>query len=111
MTKFTAGFLAIVGGMIVLSNPIIAHTTVDHVIAVVEKSERVCTGGQDGTCKYLVFTNKGVFENTDTIWFLKYGSSDVYAQLKPGHTYQLKVTGWRVPFFSWYRNIISAQNA
>ena len=62
------------------------------------------TGGNDG--KYLVFTDEeGVFENTDTIFYLKFNSSDVYNQLEEGGEYRCDVYGWRFGLFSWYPNI------
>jgi hypothetical protein len=69
-------------------------------------NHRERTGGDEG--KYLVYTNEeGVFEDTDTIFYLKFDSSDVYNQLREGGEYQCDVYGWRVPLFSWYPNIKS----
>lgn len=70
----------------------------------VNKSERVCNGQED--CRYLVFTDKGVFENTDTIWHLKFDSSDMYNDLVVGKDYNVVAVGWRIPFLSMYKNII-----
>ena len=61
----------------------------------------------DKSGKYLIFTDKEVFENVDETLFLKWDSSDVYGNLDIGKKYELKVTGFRVNYFSWYRNIIS----
>lgn len=72
----------------------------------INKSERVCDGGK-GSCKYLVYTDSGVFEDTDSIINHKYNSSDLYNQLKNNHTYDCDVTGFRIPFWSEYQNIIS----
>ena len=60
--------------------------------------------------KYLIFTNGEVFENTDDIVFLKYNSSDIQSQLEVGKSYNVRVAGFRVPFLSWYRNIIKINN-
>ena len=63
----------------------------------------------DSDPKYLVFTDKGVFENTDTWYYFKFNSSDVQARVvKPGK-YRINYYGWRVPFFSKYPNITSVQ--
>jgi hypothetical protein len=71
--------------------------------------ERITVGSGEGTSsKYLIFTNREVFENTDTILFLKFNSSDVYGAIQPDQTCEFRVVGWRVPFLSMYRNIISA---
>ena len=57
--------------------------------------------------KYLVFTDSGVFENTDSFWRWKYNSSDVQADLKrhQGKKMRIHYYGWRSPFFSAYPNI------
>lgn len=69
--------------------------TVDH---------RERTGGDEG--KYLIYTDEaGVLENTDSLWYLKFDSSDVYNQLREGGRYRCDVYGLRVPLFSWYPNI------
>ena len=59
--------------------------------------------------KYLAFTSGGVFENTDTWWFLKFNSSDIQGQLMQGGTFDISHTGFRVPFFSKYPNITNVQ--
>lgn len=74
-------------------------------IKVVEK-ERV----QDGeSSKYLIFAEEEVFENTDSILFLKWNSSDIYRDLQPGEIYKVKVAGWRISAASSYRNIIKIE--
>lgn len=73
------------------------------VIDTVVKTERITTKS-DG--KYIVYGENEVYENVDSIWFGKFNSSDVYRDLKPGHKYEFTVIGWRVPFMSWYRNIV-----
>ncbi|MBS3090283.1 DUF1523 domain-containing protein [Candidatus Pacearchaeota archaeon] len=55
--------------------------------------------------KYLIFTDKGVFEDTDSWVELKFNSSDLYGKLERGKSYNLGVYGWRIPFLSKYRNI------
>lgn len=47
-----------------------------------------------------------VFQNHDAFWWMKWNSADVQQLIKVGHTYELTVTGWRVPLFSWFRNIV-----
>lgn len=74
----------------------------------VKRLERVVQNSDDGTkAKYLVFTKEGeVFENTDTILRAKKNSSDLYGQLDVGKKFTCTVNGWRVPLFSWYRNLL-----
>ena len=59
--------------------------------------------------RYLIFTDNEVFENTDELLRLKFNSSDIYNQLELGQSYSCTVLGWRIPFLSWYRNIISCK--
>ena len=69
----------------------------------VKNKERV-TQGQSS--KYLVYTDKGVYENTDSLLNMKFNSSDVYNNLDVGKSYKCDVYGWRVPFMSMYQNIV-----
>lgn len=73
----------------------------------VNSKERVCKNTSD--CKYLIYTDAGVFENTDSLLALKWDSSDVYNHLTQGHTYKAQVIGWRIPFLSSYPNITSVR--
>lgn len=93
----------LIGSSIAIS-PIIAYTTATEVQFTVTEKERVVT---KNTSKYIIFTEKEVFENTDSVWYLKFNSSDIYGKLNKGETYKAKVYGFRVPFLSWYRNIVS----
>lgn len=74
---------------------------------VVNEKERITTRDSG---YYLVFTDGEVFENADSLLFMKFGSSDLYSKLKKGETYTVRVAGWRVPFLSMYRNILGIQN-
>lgn len=69
---------------------------------------------KDDESKYLIFgeneTEQGlVFENTDSLLRVKFNSSNIYSKLKVGNTYEITVVGYRVPFMSWYENIIDVQ--
>lgn len=57
--------------------------------------------------RYLIYTDRGTYKNTDTIWFFKFNSSDLLGQLQNGHTYTCRTTGFRFGFTSSYRNLIS----
>lgn len=78
----------------------------DLVATVTEKGER-CSSRDD--CRYLIYTDKGTIENTDSWLAWKFDSSDVYGDLKVGHTYHFRTQGIRVPFLSWYPNIMSVR--
>lgn len=71
----------------------------------VTDKERVTGEGS----KYLIFTNKGVFEITDQLFFGKFNSSDIYGSIKKDSTYIIKVHGKRIPLFSMYPNIRSVK--
>lgn len=98
-------------GLMALS-PIIAYSTDEIVSFTVKDKERVVTGSGDSiSSKYLVYTDNGVYENTDTVWYWKWNSSDVYNELEVGKNYQVKVYGFRVPFLSWYKNIVEVDTS
>ena len=81
------------------------HGTVQTVYINVQKTERVTSGNSS---KYLVFTDSETFENTDSLFHMKWNSSDIYGSISPGE-YEAVVYGWRIPFLSWYRNIVSIE--
>jgi hypothetical protein len=82
------------------------YFTKGEVIAKIKKTERVYS---QGSSKYLVFTDKEVFQNTDSLSYLKFNSSDIYGSLEIGKTYKFEVYGFRLHLFSSYRNIISVK--
>lgn len=57
--------------------------------------------------KWIVLTETETLENTDSLAYLKFNSSDIQGRIKVGQTYTAKVYGWRVPILSMYRNIVS----
>lgn len=62
---------------------------------------------KDGS--YLIYTDKGTFEVTDTWHYLRFTSSDFYGKIERNQTYRIKASGVRLGFLSWYENIISAE--
>ncbi len=78
---------------------------------VTDKERQVKSDGDGGsTSKYIVFTDKEVFENTDTLVRGKWRSSDLQGRLHAGCTYDFNVYGFRNGPFSIYRNIVDAQH-
>ena len=61
--------------------------------------------------KYLVYTDNGTYEITDSLVYWRWDSSDLYGKIKVGETYEAKVYGWRIPIFSSYKNIVSIEEA
>lgn len=85
----------------------LAHaTTKASVQAVVTDKERIARGNSS---KYLIFTDRETFENTDSLLAGKFDSSDIYGRIQPGQVCNFRVVGWRIPFLSTYRNILSAE--
>jgi len=89
--------------------PIIQNFNEQTYTITITDKERV---NDNDSSKYLVFGKDPsgeimVFENTDTLLRGKFDSSTVYGNLEIGKTYEITVVGFRVPFLSWYQNIIS----
>lgn len=86
--------------------------TPETVRATVTDKERLVESDGDGgtTSKYVVFTDKEVFQNTDTMIRGKWRSSDLQGQLHQGCTYDFNVYGFRNGPMSMYRNIVEAKH-
>lgn len=52
--------------------------------------------------------NCGTFVVKDSLLKRNFHSSDTYASIKVGKTYDFETVGWRIPFFSQFPNILSA---
>lgn len=116
--KFIA-VLVVVLLVAVLSEVIFSFNDTEYTVTITEK-ERITESSKDSdgnshtSSKYLVFAddengNSLVFENADRFIRWKFNSSNVQGQLKEGHTYKITVIGYRVPFLSWYQNIIKVE--
>jgi len=57
--------------------------------------------------KYLVYTDKTTYEVTDTWVGWRWDSSEVFGGIVVGKTYTATLQGYRVPFLSWYQNILN----
>lgn len=90
-------FLCCLGGC-----AINAHREYDQTFTVTGK-ENVKSGNSG---KYLVYTDKTTLEVSDTWIFWRFDSSDVYGRIQIGKTYTATLQGYRVPFLSWYQNIL-----
>lgn len=51
----------------------------------------------------------GVLRVQDMFWAGRFDSADLYASIEPGHTYEFRVTGVRLEFFSKFPNIRSVE--
>lgn len=106
--KLAASVIAV--SALLLHKPIIHFATTSNLSGVeVTRTERI-SDGESG--KYLVWTSspKGAetFQNTDSWLALKFNSSDVQGEFSPGSKCKMRVNGLRIPIFSMYRNILSA---
>lgn len=65
----------------------------------------------DGRDKYLVFTDAGVFENTDAWYRGKFASSDIQRDCMKLKGKKARITkyGWRIPMSSSYENIVAVE--
>lgn len=96
-------------GAVMTGNYLVYTNTQEVVEVVVTGKERVTYGsGREISSKYLVFTETETFENTDSLFAGKFNSSDLYGYLRAGQACRFRVLGFRVPFLSMYRNVISA---
>lgn len=68
---------------------------------------------QNSDGHYLVFAQdvntgeKEVFEIRDTWLNGIFNASDIYGDVEVGATYTFVLKGYRIPFFSWYKMIVS----
>lgn len=104
MYNFKNIALLILFAFLLIANAIYAYGTDEQLTFTIESKERIVDS--EGSSKYLIFTDKGVFENTDSIFYWKWNSSDIYGNLKEGSTYSAHVYGFRFGFLSIYKNII-----
>jgi len=94
--------------LIIIGYPICYYMANEVVTITVNEKDRITTGqGETLTGKFLIYTENEVFENTDSWSYFKFNSTDVQNDLKVDSTYTVKVAGWRIPFMSSYRNIVS----
>ena len=103
------GKLVLGAGSLFLLATVAPHCDRDvYVGTVIEKVSRV----KDEDARYLVSAKiegtgeTRTFEVEDSLLEGRFSSSDRWAEIEEGKTYKFKTYGWRVPFFSWYENII-----
>ena len=74
--------------------------------------ERIYKSSENASSSYyLVFAKEPdgdvkVFKNSDELLLGKFDSSNIQAGMEIGGAYDVDVYGFRVPFLSWYENII-----
>jgi hypothetical protein len=117
--KSERGWIGLVACLVILGlivGPVLIYraakyNSIHHETFKVEKlPNRDMQYGPDGSKNdyaNLVYTDKGIFQNTDSWFPWKTRSSDVYNQLRVGKTYRCEIAGWRIGFFSMYKNIVT----
>lgn len=107
---YTAIVLALVLFLLGGCSGLVHFATLDTVHGVtITGKDRVSYGSGDNIShQYLVYTDKETFKNTDTLWGMKFRSSDLQGRIKEGQVCSLKVSGFRLGLTSSYRNILSA---
>ena len=103
-TVIAIAIILCIGFMV--ATPFIQRATATTVIITVEDKGTKRSGSNMD--KYLIYTDNGTYEITDSIAFFRWNSSDLYGSLKVGSTYECTVCGFRNPFLSSYENIITA---
>jgi len=105
--KLKFGLIFMIVVLFLIGYPIAYYMSKDTVTITVKDKERiVTTDNKTVNSKFLVYTTNEVFENTDSYLYFKFNSSNIQNKLDRGKTYHVIVAGWRIPFFSTYRNII-----
>lgn len=74
-----------------------------------DRSMQYNANGDKNTYANLVYTDKGTFSNTDSLFPYKQNSSDLYGQLHKDGTYKCEVAGWRIGLFSQYPDLIKCK--
>ena len=102
------GIIGIVLVVIFITVPICFsyYSVKTYTVTVTDKNVK----NSEDSSKYLVFTKTDngtrVFSIEDSVLKWRFNSSDVYAEIEIGKTYDIEVIGWRIPFLSEYENIM-----
>lgn len=105
----TGGFLMVIiviGAAFLMMRGCYVYSTNGTTTVTVERLTNKITGDSD---TYLVFTDKGVYQVSDSWLRGQVRSSDLWGSLKEGKRYHIHYFGWRVPLFSWYPTIYMAE--
>ncbi len=108
--------LLILSPLILLLSPIVCipfyRASLKSATFTIDRRERVVKSSGDSLQSYyLVWTKEGeVFCVADSWAFMSFDSSDRYGKLHEGSRVEADVAGWRVPFLSWYRNVVTIKS-
>ena len=111
----SCGCIAIIVFIAIAIASVIGWTVVDYrnpevVEGIVVNSYIKRYGDNDYFHHVIQFDNgrQEVFQNRDAYWVGKWNSADIELEIKDGQRYRFEVRGTRWPFFSRFRNIVSA---
>lgn len=105
--KKSIGILFIIIAIFVVGYPIYYKYSSEIIEITIKDKERITTGTRENIKgKFIIYTEKEVFENSDSWMYLKFSSSDYQNRMDIGKIYRVKVAGWRIPILSKYRNIV-----
>lgn len=102
--KASISFIIMVSIIIISSIAILSYGCKEEIIQVKIREKEVKP--DKDYSRYLIFTDKEVFENTDSFTKWKFNSSDIQNQINIGKCYSFRVHWFRSNFFSQYRNIL-----
>lgn len=71
--------------------------------------DRTSSMTSNGASNVRIYTDDcGVFTIQDSLVHTRWNSADLYGQIKVGQRYHVAYYGWRIPFFSAFPNLLSA---
>lgn len=66
------------------------------------------SGDKDGVAsKYLIYTDKGTFENVNSVLSHKFNSDEIQGSITRGQQYDITVKGFRSQPFGVYQNVLT----
>ena len=95
-----------VGGSQQNSGPAAPSAGFGRSTAVVTIEQKEVVKGESGKEYYFYTAEDGLFVSEDDLFKGKFGSSDLYYQLKIGRKYEIEYTGWRNAAWKQYPNIL-----
>lgn len=73
-------------------------------------SDKDRTSKSDGSSDARVYTEDcGTLHVADSLLSWTWSSSDTYAEIQPGETYEFTTRGYRVPLFSMFPNVVDVE--
>lgn len=104
------GLLVALGVIAFIIFVLVSALHVEHKTCTVSDKDR--TTNSSGNSDARVYTEQcGTLHVADSIFSWTFSSSDTYASLDKGKTYDVTTRGYRVPFLSMFPNVVEAEEA